>query len=140
VGSEDLEKKAERAFAEVERRKQEEEQAAVISLDDLLNHYDQIFTVYVPEIGFSIRYKKLTVKDFAEVAKEEDSNRRAVLMLYKMWSKADSSVTLDKLEKLPFDVVTVILMRILEKTPFLGINREQLKKQLRAGLGRLSGS
>jgi len=136
---ENLEEKAEKAFKEVEMKKQREASAAIISIDELLQEHDKIFTVYVPEIGYVVKFKKLTVSDIAEVEKEQNSHRKGLLILHKMWSKADPTVTLNKVEQLPFDVVSVILARMLEKTPFLGINRKELKRRLKTQLEKPSG-
>jgi len=134
-----LREKALKAFRRAEELRAEAEQARIVSIDELLNEYDRVFTVYVPEIGRAIRYKRLTIADLTEVLAEKDESRRALLMLYKMWSKADPDVTLEKVERLPMEVSAAILQAILQSSPFLAI-RSLSNPPSKASSARRSGS
>ena len=82
---------------------------------------DEIQEVYVPELNCIVRYKPLTIEDLPEIMKAKDDQERAAIMLYKLLSKADENVTLEKVKRLPVDVATAILSRIVPQTRPLGL-------------------
>jgi len=93
--------------SEKERIRKERE-ARAKTIDEILSEAEAIKEVYVEAIDAKIRFKKLTIKEIAELSKIEDPFERAKHYVYKMWSKGDPSVTLEKIEKLPADILTAI--------------------------------
>jgi hypothetical protein len=104
---------------EKERIKQERE-ARAKTIDEILSEAEAVKEVYIEAINAKIRFKKLTIKELAELSKIEDPTQRAIKYVYLMWSKGDPSVTLEKVEKLPADVL-IAIATALDKasSPFL---------------------
>jgi len=115
--SEDIKARAEKAFQKLEEKKK----LAVATLDEIIAKFAQTLTVEIPELGFAIRYRKLTVKDYAEINKIKDDNERMFEMLYRMLHKADPSVTMEKVKELPIEVAALILKKIFQSSPFSGL-------------------
>lgn len=67
---------------------------------------------YVEAIKSVIAYGPLTLKDSIDIMKHEDTQERAIVILWKMLQKADSKITLEQVEALPLDVATAILTEI----------------------------
>ena len=114
-----LKEKAERAFREGEERRREA--AKAFDIDEVLRSADEIREVYVPELRCVVRYKPLTIEDLPDLMKAKDDQERAAIMLYKLLSKADEKVTLEKVKKLPVEVATAILAKIVPQTRPLGL-------------------
>jgi len=90
-------------------------------VDEILAN-EKIREVYVPEIDCYVRFGPMDYTDFVKVSRAQDLEKAAV-MLYCMLHKADPTVTLEKVKKLPVHVVAAILAKInqelhLETTPF----------------------
>lgn len=109
-----LKEKAERAFEEVEKKKREA--ARVFNIDDVIRGSDTIREVYVEELNCVVRYKPLTFADLPEIAKATNEQERGILILYKLLSKADPNVTLEKVKMLPVNIGNAILRRIEQET------------------------
>ncbi len=105
------------------RLKRLAEKASWKTIDQILADVERLYEVYIPEIDGKIRYKKLTQAEYLEIAKIEDPEVFAQEMLFRMWRKGDPNVTLEKVKKLPFDLVITIQNRIHEATPFLHIEK-----------------
>jgi len=111
--AEKIEKVAKAAKGEFEKR----ETLKVKALSEVLGEAGQVRYVDVPELDCRIAYKKLPMKDFNEIKDEKDPTVLSLKMLYRMLHAADSSVTMDMVEQMPFDIATAIITRIMGETP-----------------------
>ena len=69
--------------------------------------------IYVEELGGCIPYKDLTLEDFREVMlKQGTPVEMSKLALFKAWSKADSTVTLEGINKIPARIILGIINEI----------------------------
>jgi len=91
--------------------KKQLETAKTFDIDEALQG-NKILYAFVPELDCQVRYKRLTMKDLADINKAKTDEERATLMLYKMLSKADKNVTLEKVQELPIETATAILNAI----------------------------
>ena len=92
------------------------------SIDDILAKTDKVFTVELPELGVTVHYKKLTIKDVLEIRKQakDDVDKQALLMLTRMLQKVNPNVTLEKVQQLPSDVAAKLLQEATRSfSPFL---------------------
>jgi len=120
------------ALMRVKERYEEESREAVLkTCDQILAERDRIFEVYVPAFGCKIKYGRMLVHEFIGIKdlEEEEYLREA---LYLMWSKGDSTVTREKLEKYHIEEIRQIFYYIVENTPFLF--------QTRSATGESSGT
>jgi len=112
--SERLKRLAERVEEEFEKRDEER----LIIFAEVLARAEETKYLTIPGLG-RLPYKELTLADFAEIQavrrKDETGVETAKLMLYKMWSKADPTVTLEGIEKLPLSLITEIMAKIAPK-------------------------
>lgn len=96
----------------LEAYEQKKEQIVkTFNIDEVLEG-NKILTVKVPELDRIVKYKRLTMNDLAEINKAESDEERATLILWKMLSKADKNVTLEKVQQLPIETATAILNAI----------------------------
>ena len=96
----------------LEAYEQKKEQIAkTFNIDEVLEG-NKILTVKVPELNCIVKYKRLTMKDLAEINKAKTDEERATLILWKMLSKADKNITLEKVQQLPIETATAILNAI----------------------------
>ena len=95
-----------------EQRQRKAEEARLFNIEEVLADSSKIREVYVEEIEAKVRYGPLTIGDLSDVLKGETDQERAILMLWKMLSKADEKITLEKVKALPIDVATAILTKI----------------------------
>jgi len=73
--------------------------------------------VYVEELSGYIPYKDLTIDDFEEIMKKQgDAVGMSKLALFKAWHKADPTVTIEGIDKIP---ARIILGVITEVAPVL---------------------
>ena len=91
--------------------KKQLETAKTFDIDEALQG-NKILYAFVPELDCQVRYKRLTMKDLADINKAKTDEERATLILYKMLSKADKNVTLEKVQELPIETATAILNAI----------------------------
>jgi len=69
--------------------------------------------VYVEELGGYIPYKDLTIDDFEEIMKKQgDAVGMSKLALFKAWRKADSTVTMEGIDKIPARIILGIISEI----------------------------
>ena len=92
--------------------KQKEEEAKAFSIDEVLADSARIYRVYVPELKCEVAYGPITMGDLAEINRAKTDEERATLILWKMLSKADENVTLEKVQQLPIETATPILNAI----------------------------
>jgi len=117
--------KVEKYKAKLEQYEKEKEKIAkIFDIDKVLEDAAQIKEAYVEELDMKVRYGPLTIDDLGDVMKVKTDEEKAVVMLYKMLSKADSKVTLEKVKALPIDVATAILSKI-SMAPFQTLKRLQ---------------
>jgi len=89
---------------------QRAKEAKAFSIDEVLNV--GLKEVYVPEIDAVVRYGSLTIADMEALREAKTDEERAAIILWRMLSKADENVTLEKVKALPIEVATSILNRI----------------------------
>ncbi|MHA1286257.1 MAG: hypothetical protein ACTSPB_02515 [Candidatus Thorarchaeota archaeon] len=102
-----------------EDKRRKAEAASAFDIDEFIADADIVREVYIEEIDRNVQYKKLTVKENAVLMKTKDVEKRGTKMLYLMLSKADSTITEEKIENLGSDVAGVILANILKDQSFL---------------------
>jgi hypothetical protein len=69
--------------------------------------------VYVEELGGYVPYKDLTLEDFTEIMKKQgDSVEMSKLALFKAWSKADPTVTMEGINRIPARIILGIINEI----------------------------
>lgn len=83
----------------------------IVTVDDLLKTAE-VKEAEIPELGIVIRYAPLTLGDLKDLRKAVEDEEATTIILYRMLSKADPSVTLDKVKQLPLDVASIILNKI----------------------------
>ena len=86
-----------------------------LSFSEILSRYasEKEHRVYVEELGGFIPYRDLTLEDFAEIMrKRDDPVELSKLALYKAWSKADSTVTLEGINKIPARIILGVINEI----------------------------
>jgi len=94
-------------------------------IDEALASAKTVHEVYVPEIDAVVRFSLLNNEDFLEIQRKSKNDVEAGLfILWRMLSKVDPKVTVEKLKQLPVDVTTAILNAInkythTQKVPFL---------------------
>jgi len=93
-------------------------------IDEALASAKTVHEVYVPEIDAVVRFSLLNNQDIAEIdGKGKNEWEKGLLVLWKMLSKVDSGVTVEKLKQLPVDTTAAILNAInkythTKKVPF----------------------
>jgi hypothetical protein len=92
-----------RKLEEHERR--EGEELRRIRLDDLLS--TGLREAIIPELG-AIQYGLLTVEDWLKLSRIEDRSELTVAVVAMMLSKADPSVTVEKVKALPLAVFNAL--------------------------------
>lgn len=93
--------------ARKERIKAERE-ARIRTLEDIIASETRVRYAYVPELDCRIAFKKPTLAELKKITDAADPFERAKLFVLTLCSKADPSVSLEKLESLPADVVLAI--------------------------------
>jgi len=88
-----------------EYEKREREELRNIRIDDLLS--SDLREAVIPGIGV-VRYGVLTVGDWLKLSGIEDRNELTVAVIACMLSKADPSVTVEKVKSLPLAVFNAI--------------------------------
>ena len=86
-----------------------------LSFSDILSQCatEKEHRVYVEELGGYIPYRDLTLEDFAEIMKKQsDLVEMSKLALYKAWHKADPTVTLVGMDKIPARVILGVINEI----------------------------
>ena len=86
-----------------------------LNFNDILAEFsaEKEHRVYVKELGGYIPYKDLTLEDFSEITKKrDDAIEMSKLALYKAWHKADPTVTLEGIEKIPARIILKIVSKI----------------------------
>ena len=69
--------------------------------------------VYVEELGGYVPYKDLTIDDFEEIMKKQgDAVGMSKLALFKAWHKADPTVTMEGINRIPARIVLGIINEI----------------------------
>jgi len=97
-----------------------QKQAKLFNIDEVLANSGKIQEKYVPELDCIIRYGRLTLGDMPEIAKGQTDEERALRILWRMLSKADTNITLEKVERLPMETATAILRAIVGPLPQTG--------------------
>ncbi len=98
-------KQDQKALAEAEK---------AFNIDDFIVDADKTFTVYVPEINRTIKYKRLNNEDggklepFIKASKYEQGIHTLALMMF----KADGKTTFEKLQKMSTEDAAAILNAI----------------------------
>jgi hypothetical protein len=86
-----------------------------LSFSDILSQCasEKEHKVYVEELGGTIPYKDLTLEDFREIMqKQGDPVEMSKLALFKAWSKADPTVTLEGINKIPARIILGVINEI----------------------------
>ncbi|RLC74258.1 MAG: hypothetical protein DRI61_16980 [Chloroflexi bacterium] len=92
--------------------KYEEQQKRVAKLFDVkevLQKSGGIREKYVPKLDMVVRYGPLTIDDLPEIRKGATDEEKALRALWIALRKADPTVTLEDLRKLPLEVLTPLL-------------------------------
>lgn len=106
---------------EIEAKQEEERRknAKLFNIDDILADSEKVKEVYIPGYEIKVRYKELAISDSTEIRAAKDNDERTYLILYKMLNKADPSVTLEKVQKLPLLLASAIIAKIVGTENFL---------------------
>jgi len=75
--------------------------------------------VYVPELGYNIKFRPLTVSDLQETSLIKDDLERGDEILFRQLQAGDSTVTKKKFERLVVWKKNAMIFAIGRKTPFL---------------------
>ena len=93
------------------------EKRRLFNIDEFVAEVDEILEAEVPDLNLVVRYKRLTNADLLKVLKIEDSSEQGLEILFYMLSRADPSVTREKVRKLDPIVTAKILSAIMAETP-----------------------
>lgn len=95
-----------------EKIKNLEGQKREVPLADILKR--NIKEIYVPELDGTVKIKHPSFREVLEIRKQaKNEEDLTMLMLWKMLSGADPSITLEDVERMPFDVAAAILRAAL---------------------------
>jgi len=89
-------------------------QAKLKTLDDILADDEKPKELYIKTLGFKIRYNELLVSEWPEVdaLRQKDPFEYQIQVLYRMWRRGDSTVTVEKIKNLGLPKATAILLEL----------------------------
>jgi len=107
-------KRMEELGATAQATAEEIAQAKLKTLDEILADDEKPREVYIKTLEFKIRYNELLVSDWPELdaLRQKDPFEYQMQVLYRMWRRGDSTVTLEKIKKLGLNKVTAILLEL----------------------------
>ena len=105
-----------------------EQAIKAFNIDDFLVDPDKIEEKAIPNIGV-VRFKRLTADEIREFANIPDSFEVGMRMLTKMLSKADPSITYEKIKQMDVIVTSRILQEVVgPQTRFLSTPKQPQRK------------